>query len=842
MADNTDMNRAFPEMTIEMGPSPTRTLATSQSPLRQIVDNAFREILSWRPKLADPKGFITALDQAFTGTEVDGHIEFSWTPHSYEVQADMGAVTGAQASIYARAKAALDQSVPLLEGLYPLRADADDQDTVAIRALVRDQFTELVSELGQVGGPRLQRVDAYFDALLGRGFIETQQIDSEKTSGLIGDLREEFGFERVRINTIDEERNLTNFLILVDHVIALQQNWKTYQHFFDRKGHDVFLGTQLVLISRALAVIAESVQEFYFVMDSVFLGAAERQTIPLIFAESKQPQMTIGELLGWIERFASVEGPRIIRDSGKQGVVALLPTVRRLRGLVNGARSISEQNTSNPTAGFHTERVRKGWLELDVHVTQLATLLGQMRQPAPIVTSVYPSQGFVNELAQVTVNGENFQSDAEVELVDVVTIKGERVTVKGERVTVVGSNHLHAWFNLAKATSSVYNVVVTNVRDDSSSSANDFTKFASKPAQTSHLPIKVIGVRPNIAHPGDTLNVEIFGIDFSTGASSIFGDCIKVNYTDFITQNQLCASISVMPTALPGGRAVIVNVGGQSSLLPNGFTVAALDLTITDLSPTEGAPDDNHEIDVVIRGTGFKRDATSDFGAGIQVKRTDFKTSQELLAKVIIAKTADAGRRVITVTNHPDQQSATSSKDFTVLSSKTEPLTVKEVAVLDGKGGTIAVLNEQNPTIRVRGKQIPAIRVNADAPIHTIRVTFSDSVSLDSVVVATAENELATASFAVGASTAALDRRFVPGSPHIDSAAPNVVHFAIDNKILENGLPTGTYNVSLCGGPSPTSRKVITDAKGQALDGNANGKAGGNFDFTIVVAADAQAQ
>lgn len=57
------------------------------------------------------------------------------------------------------------------------------------------------------------------------------------------------------MNMIDEEQNLTNFFILVEHVISLQRSFATQRHFFDRHGSDVFLGRQLVLLSRRYAAI-----------------------------------------------------------------------------------------------------------------------------------------------------------------------------------------------------------------------------------------------------------------------------------------------------------------------------------------------------------------------------------------------------------------------------------------------------------------------------------------------------------------------------------------------------------------------------------------------------------
>ena len=79
-----------------------------------------------------------------------------------------GGITGAQASVYQRAKDALDQSLPLLDGLYPLFKEAKDEDVAALRAMVRSQFTDLVNELGLMGGPRIARVTQLFFLLLGQ--------------------------------------------------------------------------------------------------------------------------------------------------------------------------------------------------------------------------------------------------------------------------------------------------------------------------------------------------------------------------------------------------------------------------------------------------------------------------------------------------------------------------------------------------------------------------------------------------------------------------------------------------------------------------------------------------
>ena len=162
-------NGVFPELFIDMGPSAARTTgAVTASPLGQLVDSALREVLAWRPRAGDPKGFVAALNQAFTISEVEGHTEFAWTPRSFTVQADMGAVTGAQASIYARAKAALDQSAPLLEGLYPLRPDDDEENSTRFEPLSSTSLRSWSMSWARSAGRAFREIRGLLRLALGR--------------------------------------------------------------------------------------------------------------------------------------------------------------------------------------------------------------------------------------------------------------------------------------------------------------------------------------------------------------------------------------------------------------------------------------------------------------------------------------------------------------------------------------------------------------------------------------------------------------------------------------------------------------------------------------------------
>src|SRR5829696_2264436 len=72
--------------------------------LTRQAQGAIRDLLGWRYRADDPKGFLAALSKAVDLKEVDGHLEYKWSARPFMVKADLGEVTGAQASIYERAR------------------------------------------------------------------------------------------------------------------------------------------------------------------------------------------------------------------------------------------------------------------------------------------------------------------------------------------------------------------------------------------------------------------------------------------------------------------------------------------------------------------------------------------------------------------------------------------------------------------------------------------------------------------------------------------------------------------------------------------------------------------
>jgi hypothetical protein len=304
------------------------------------VDRALRDVLGWTPKAGDAKGFVTALTRAFTPVDVPGipgMRTWDWTPRGYALQADLGAITGAQASLYRRAQQALEESLPLIEGLTPLIEYGDPEQQDASRHIVRSELQQVVDELGAEGGPSVSLADELLKDLVGAApAANSKPMSSEDVGGQLALLRDRFGLIRDLVNTVQEEQAFTNFLVLSDYVTGLWLEWGNVRDFFAGVGGGVpFFGTQLVLISRELEVAAESIREVYASLDAVLIGPAERKTLSLDVTLGTPPNTTttkvfLGALLDWADRFITTDAPYLVETAGREGAIALEPTLETL--------------------------------------------------------------------------------------------------------------------------------------------------------------------------------------------------------------------------------------------------------------------------------------------------------------------------------------------------------------------------------------------------------------------------------------------------------------------------------------------------------------------------------
>jgi hypothetical protein len=411
---------AYPVLTEEIGYPPSPLSRPSGGPsapgaggapggLAQVASRAIGDVLGWKTNSTDAKGFVGALTQSFTLTEIEGHIESKWNPKSYTVQTDLaGGITGAQASLYTRAQVAQEKCLPLLDGLYALDPRADPEYINALREMAKSQICEIVKQFGVVP-PSILRVNTYFEILLGvpaKSLITEEHLlleaehhhketnvwtmsNPDMIGGTLGNIRDIYGIyfqkngrDNPLSNSVDDEQDITNFRVISDYMTSLLMTWLSNVEYFRLSTHKMpaFLGTQLILIGRQFNVVAETVNEVRFALDSVFIGPNERQQLLLEFHHS--PAMYLEDVLTEIEGTVTDEGPRLIKDGGRIALYNnVRPVLRTLIDMIEGARN--PYNLSALPDGFRTPRVRNSFDDLRDQLVYLGKLVEQVEMKVP---------------------------------------------------------------------------------------------------------------------------------------------------------------------------------------------------------------------------------------------------------------------------------------------------------------------------------------------------------------------------------------------------------------------------------------------------------------------------
>lgn len=311
-----DVDNAFPAM-VER-PTGRRSSAVPGD-LGPQVESALRDVLGWRPRAEDPGAFTAALTAAFRLQVVEGHVETEFVPRGYAVQADLGAVSGGQASLYRRATLVRSEALRILDALVPLRPDADQDDMDSYRLMVRNGVERIVDEIGAAGGPRVQMVNMYFAGLTGRS-TPSASTTADTVSGQLGSLRDRYGLVDGNVNTVEEEGVRTAYWTLVDLITDLHGSWSRQIAKFSGGSGQGFLGTELILLSRLMEAAADQVEELEDVLDSVLIAQSERRTLVLDEATG----LTLDGMLTWLHDFLSHEGRRLAQEGGRDGIVSAL--------------------------------------------------------------------------------------------------------------------------------------------------------------------------------------------------------------------------------------------------------------------------------------------------------------------------------------------------------------------------------------------------------------------------------------------------------------------------------------------------------------------------------------
>lgn len=348
--------------------------------LERQVERALTQVLGRSPGRGNGS-FTSALDAAFP---LDGYGKISATPARGVVSMYANGMVGSllsqlsveQAALYRQASTIAGDTQRVLAGIEPFVAIADRDRIEALRALIRSELNMLVDEFGRVDKPRTQRVESYFDLLIGpnghviqfghRAFLDRQ---------------------RAAPTTTDDEGQIAGFELLRRYISMLRTAWDNYNQPQTTVRFPAF-SDRLTRAQTLLPSIASANDAFMAAMDAVGFGAGERRTeaarvsrLAPVNTTLPLPDLTVDDINEWIERFATSEAPSVLDESGQYGLdfvtdhadrlfLVLLPVLAHVRALGPG------QIGSQPLVAQILTHERVAWSLSDMveHVYALADL------------------------------------------------------------------------------------------------------------------------------------------------------------------------------------------------------------------------------------------------------------------------------------------------------------------------------------------------------------------------------------------------------------------------------------------------------------------------------------
>lgn len=256
----------------------------------------------------------------------------------------LGQISSEQATLSRQSSLIVGDARRVLASLAPFAPQAETDIVESLRALVAGSLTRLDDEFRRVDEPRAALVNDYLRALMG-----DYDGDTIKTvGGQLARLGRAALLDRTLSSpaTLDDEAQIAGFALLLSYAKLLYAAWQEY----DADGGADTLGfpnfsERLARASGMLPVIAQGNANFMAALDAIGFAENERRssavrfsdianfddlpqfTIPLAGGKGTPPlpspvlpDLTVYDLTDWIDRLASIEGPRALAESGQYGL------------------------------------------------------------------------------------------------------------------------------------------------------------------------------------------------------------------------------------------------------------------------------------------------------------------------------------------------------------------------------------------------------------------------------------------------------------------------------------------------------------------------------------------
>lgn len=366
--------------------------------LERQAERALSQVLGRAPgRAAD--SFIAALNDAFPITangfvsaspsrnvvsvyspNTPGSATGSWQADAVTRQAIgaglIGQLSVEQAALYREASTISADLLRVLAGIEPFAPVVDRNAVEMLRSLVASEIKSLTEEFGRVDLPRAERVQAYFDLLVG----------SNQGMGHLTELGKRALIDGSWDPTSEtEEAQLAAYRLIQQYVGALQNAWAGYN---SASSPALVFSQSIQEASRMLAVVAEATNNVTAAMDSIGFTENERRSVGATFSTLKfpanvpaivaarltLPNLTVYDLTSWFDTLTNVEGQSTLADSGFYGLDFV---TGQADSLFFSLAAILYATRLGPASGTLLQQVlvheRVGW-ELDNLFFQVKTL------------------------------------------------------------------------------------------------------------------------------------------------------------------------------------------------------------------------------------------------------------------------------------------------------------------------------------------------------------------------------------------------------------------------------------------------------------------------------------
>lgn len=376
------------------------------------VERALAQVLGRAPG-RDANSFLGALRETFPvvayGKEIDrtpmrGALGLG-SSSTYVTSSGLGGQLSApQAALYREGQLVVGDAVRMLNSLTAYAPNTDPDQVESLRMRIRAQLESIVDEFGRLDEPRPSKVTGTLTSLS----LHLAEFGRRASLTSCDD-----------IVTPSDESQSVGLRLLQNYVVALRAAWERYQHSTSGESSGVCasLSQRLERARILLPIIHQGTVDLENAFDSLGFSAAERRSSAVRFSRLHEspvftlpefkgdervlgarlngdtggrtdtaltvflPDLTVSDLTDWLDRFATIDGPAALGDSGVYGLNSVADEANRLfwtvAPVVGYIRTTTPGNlVDRSVLGAVLAHERVGWA-LDNALAQLDTLADQ---------------------------------------------------------------------------------------------------------------------------------------------------------------------------------------------------------------------------------------------------------------------------------------------------------------------------------------------------------------------------------------------------------------------------------------------------------------------------------